>query len=134
MATNQKIIDQALSKITVVEGGDEANATDSATALDLFNQMMHEGAFKSMDFNWFTQDTLGDTAPIPKWAEGGIIAMLAVRCAPEFNARISQELYDEAKDGKQLITNTLITQKLDNADMSHLPYGGRARYNIETDS
>jgi hypothetical protein len=136
MATNQNLIDIAAGKLGVVEAGDSCNATDSATMLGVLNRMMHEWKFRSMDFNWFTQDTLGDTAPIPAWAEEGVIANLAVRAATDFRVKVSAELASESMVGKQTIATTLISQTLDNADMSHLPLGqGRLNRNsIETDS
>ena len=135
--TNQELIDAALGKIGVVEAGDNANATDSATALNVLNRLMHEWGERSMDLNWFTQDTLGDTAPLPSWAEEGVISNLAMRAASDFRVPVSSELITEATDGRRTIGNTLINQELDNANMSHLPYGeGRLRsdYNIETDN
>lgn len=136
MATNQQVIDRALYELGYHEYGASADATDSADALDAFNAMMHEWKFASKDFNWFTQDTLGDTAPIPKWAEKGVISNLAMRLATVFNIAPSQQLFNDARDSDKLITRTLISQGLDNADMSHLPYGDgrRQRYDIERDS
>jgi hypothetical protein len=134
--TNQELIDLALGKIGIVEAGDSANATDSATALGVLNRMMAEWRERSMDFNWFTQDTLGDTVPLPKWAEEGVISNLALRAASDFRVTASMELALEAAKGLRTIGNTLITQTLDNTDMSHLPMGtGRyGNYDIETDN
>ena len=136
MATNQNLIDSGLGKIGVVEAGDSANTTDSATSLGILNRMMAEWRERSLDLNWFTQDTLGDTAPIPEWAEEGVISNFAVRAATDFRVSVSQELISEATLGKRTIGNTLINQTLDNADMSHLPYGeGRLeRYDIDNDT
>jgi len=134
--TNQEIIDAALAKLGVLEKGASADATDSATALGVLNRMMHEWRERSMDFNWFTQDTLSDNAPIPVWAEEGVISNLAVRAATDFRAMVTQALFDEAVTGRRTIGNTLINQELDNTDMTHLPWGdGRlSRYDIEIDS
>ena len=134
--TNQELINLALGKIGVIEAGESANATDSSTALGVLNRMMAEWRERSMDFNWFTQDTLGDTVPIPKWAEEGVIANMAKRAATDFRVPLTAELIDEADKGRRTIGNTLITQSLDNTDMSHLPQGtGRySLYDIETDS
>jgi hypothetical protein len=136
MATNQEIIDLALAKIDVIEAGETANATDSATALGVLNRMMAEWRERSMDLNWFTQDTLGDDAPVPEWAEEAVIANLAVRAASDFTAMVTPGVMGEAMTGRRTIGNTLISQTLDNADMSHMPYGSgrQSRYNIETDS
>ena len=134
--TNQELINLALGKISIVEAGDSANATDSTTTLGVLNRMMSEWGERDMDFNWFTQDTLGDTVPIPKWAEEGIIANVAVRAASDFTVPVKPELLREADFGKRTIGNTLITQTLDNTDMTHMPLGsGRFNnYDIEIDS
>ena len=133
MATNQQVIDFALGKIGVIEAGETANATDSATTLTVLNTMMAEWRERSMDLNWFTQDTLTDTAPIPEWAEEGVKSNLAVRAATDFRANVTPALLTEAMTGRRTIGNTLISQELDNADMSHLPWGdGRtSQYDIE---
>lgn len=136
MATNQEAIDRALYELGFHEYGASADATDSADALAALNAMMHEWTNRSMDFNWFTQDTLGDTLPIPVWAESGVISNLALKLGAVFNIEPTRSCVLKAKTGRRTIGNTLITQGLDNADMTHLPMGeGReARYSIETDS
>lgn len=126
--TNQELIDLALGKIGVVEAGDSANATDSSTALGILNRMMAEWRERSMDFNWFAQDTLGDTVPLPDWAIGGVAANFAVKAASDFRVIVGNELAKEAHDGERTIGNTLISLGLDNADMSHLPQG-EGKYN-----
>ena len=47
MSTNQAVIDQALGELGIVEAGDSANATDSATALNQLNNMMDQWAESS---------------------------------------------------------------------------------------
>ena len=136
MSTNQQLIDAALGKIGVIEAGETANATDSATTLTILNQMMEEWSQRSMDFNWFTQTSLTDATPIPKWAEKGITANLAVNAASDFRVTVTPELGEEAMKGIRTIGNTLINGNLENTDMSHLPQGeGRySRYDINTDT
>ena len=135
--TNQEIITAALGKLGIVEAGDSANATDSATALGILNRMMEDwGVNPELDLNWFPQDTLSDAAPLPLFAEKGVIANLALEAAPDFRVTVGMELAMEAAKGKRNIGNAIINRDLDNADMSHLPYGeGRGeRYNIESDT
>ena len=136
MATNQNLLDRASYELGYIEYGASLDATDSAEALNVFNAMMHEWGVSSKDFNWFTQDTLGDTAPVPDWAESGVISNLAVLLGARFNVMVSNETAHKAKTGANVITRTLINQTLDNADMSHLPIGqGRySRYDIVTDN
>lgn len=133
--TNQGLINLALGKLGVIEAGETANATDSATCLGVLNRMMAEWRERDMDMDWFTQDTLDDDVPLPEWAEEAIAANVAVRAAADFRSPVTSELLTQAMDGKRTVGNTLINQELDNADMSHLPYGdGRlSRYDIESD-
>ena len=136
MATNQEIIDLALQKLGVVEKGDSADSTDSNTALGVLNRMMLEWRERDMDFNWFRQDTLTDTVPIPDWSEEGVIANLALRAATDFRTPIPPDLILEAAAGKQTIANRLINDRLTNTDMTHLPTGEgqRSLYDIDTDT
>ena len=135
MATNQNLIDLALGKLGVIEAGTSGNATDSTTVLGVLNRMMHEWGQRSMDFNWFTQDTLTDTAPVPKWAERGVIANLAFEAASDFRVPVSGELGREATEGRRTIGNTLINGALEGMDMSHLPQSTRrSGWDISSDS
>ena len=132
--TNQELIDQALQAISIVEAGNSANTTDSATALNGFNRMMAEWPHSDRDFNFPPQDTLGDTAPIPTWAEEGIISNLAVRLAPEFRVPISFDLAEKAKEGRNVITRTLMNLNVEEVDLGHLPQGQIYHSNILTDT
>lgn len=136
MPTNQQIIDRALYELGFHEYGASADSTDSGDALDALNDLMHEWKYSSKDFNWFTQDTLSDTAPLPKWAVKGVISSLGLRLATKFNITPSAQLYADAKEGEKVIARTLINLGLDNADMSHMPMGeGRRQYyDIEQDT
>lgn len=137
MSTNQEIIDQALQEIGVIEAGESADATDSATALTTLNQMMAAWHQSDKDLSWFPQDTLADTIPIPDWAEKGIVSSLAIECAAPFRVPVTAELATKAIDGENTISRTLINQSLEPIDNGNLPYGtgqyyrGR-RYNINT--
>ena len=134
MSTNQQYLDRALTAIKVLEKGQSADATDSATALAVFNQMMHSWSVSDKDFNWFTQDTLSDTAPIPDWAEEGIISNLAVRLAEPFETPVSAIVLAKADAGSRLIARTLMNLKVCKLDMRHLPQGRRPENNILTDT
>ena len=133
MSTNQQVIDNALFAGGVIEAGASANATDSASALSDFNAMMAEWGQSSKDLNWFPQDDLTATCPIPTWAERGVIANLAISLAPVFRYPVTNDLNRKANQGINVITRTLINLNLDPADMTHLPMGeGRYSSNIET--
>ena len=131
--TNQQVIDKALGELEIVEAGASANATDSADAMTVMNQMFAAWGVSDMDFNFFAQDTLGDTCPIPEWSEEGVISNLAVKLSVPFNAVVSQMLYDKALEGRNLIGRTFINLNLEGLDMTHLG-SWRNRYNISTDT
>lgn len=133
MSTNQNILDAAAYELGYIDYGASLDATDSATALSTYNDMMHEWGEGSKDFNWFTQDTLADDSPIPKWAESGIKSNLAVRLGAVFVVSVTAETAKKARDGEKVINRTLINLRLTGADMSHLP-GGMNSHRIETDT
>lgn len=121
--TNQELIDRALIELGVLGKGESADATDSADALAVLNQMMAAWRVSDKDLQFFPQDTLSDTVPIPTFAEKGVISSLAVDCAAPFNAAVTQALYDKQTEGMRVITRTLMVQKIEQADMTHLPLG-----------
>ena len=134
MSTNQQIINQALLDLQVLESGQSPTADESSDMLTLLNQMMATWAVSDRNLNFPPQDTLSDTCPIPRWAEKGVVASLAIDAAPSFQAIVSPGLSQKYIDGMNVITRTLINQKLDNTDMSHLPQGSSSyRWDINTD-
>jgi hypothetical protein len=136
MATNQQTIDRALYELGYHEYGASADATDAADALIAFNDMMAQWRHQDRDFNWFSQDTLGDTTPLPDWAQGAVQTCLAMRLSTVFNTAPSGQLVQDEVKAKRFLTNTLINLHLENTDMSHLPQGTgvTGRYDINTDS
>ena len=135
MSTVQETIDAALQKIGVIEYSDTANATDSTDALTDLNDMMAEWKVSDMDLDYFPQDDLTATMPNPDWADSAIKSNLAIKCSTTFRARVPQNVYDEAREGKNLVARTLINLNLEQADMTHLPQGeGKFGRSILTDS
>ena len=135
MSTNQQIVDRAAYELGYIEYGKNLDATDGADAMADLNAMMAEWRVSDKDLNWFSQDTLSETCPIPDWAERGVISNLAVSLGAVFNVAVSNETAIKASNGSNVIARTLINHNLEQADMSHLPQGeGRAGRNILTDT
>lgn len=134
MTTIQKTIDRAFGELGIVEGGASVGSTDAAEAMALLNQLMAEWKQSGRDFNWFPQDTLGATLPVPDWAEAGIVSNLAIKCGPAFRSPIPPDLAVKALDGMNVITRTLMNQNLIPANMEHLPQGRAQVRNILTDA
>ena len=123
MATNQEIIDDAGYELGALEYGQSFDATDSADALTAFNRMMSQWEYDGKDLNWFTQDTLGDTCPIPKWAERGVVSALAIDLGAVFNISPSPSLVVKSDDGQRFIAKVLIDLELEGLNNDHLPQG-----------
>lgn len=134
MTTIQKTIDRAFGELGIVEGGDAVGATDAAEAMALLNQMMAQWKYSGRDFNWFPQDDLTETLPVPEWAEAAVVSSLAVKCAPAFRAPITSDLAMKSADELNIITRTLMNLNLESADMTHLPFGTYTNGNILTDT
>jgi hypothetical protein len=133
--TIQELINQAFFELEIVEAGSSADATDSADAMTILNQMLAAWKVSYMDLGWFAQDDLTATSPLPEWAEEGVISNLALKLASAFNAPVSAELAVKAREGRNLIARTLINLNLEGADMSHMAQGSvNSRYNIQTDT
>lgn len=135
MSTNQSIIDKALSALGVIESSDTADATDSADALVDLNNMMAQWRVSDKDLDWFPQDDLTATIPIPDWAEDAVSMNLAVKCSTTFRSPVTPDLGRQATEGRNLVARTLINLNLDQADMTHLPQGeGRFGRSILSDT
>ena len=131
--TVQELIDQALYNLGYLEKGESADATDSADALRVLNQLLAEWEWASKDLNWFAQDTLTATLPIPAWSERAVMTGFALDLAGEFDVVPTQSLYTKFDESRQTLTNRLMNTALNPSDMSHLPRGS-GHYDIEMDS
>ncbi len=119
---NQAVIDQALGELGVLEAGSSANAIDSASALTTLNQMMSAWAQNDKDFNWFAQDDLSATCPIPDWAEEGLVSNLAIKLSAPFRSPVTIELAAKAAEGEETIVRALINYSIEPIN-ANLPYG-----------
>ena len=133
--TNQNVMDKAATKLGVIEQGASLGTTDTADVLSVLNQMMTLWRETDKDLNWFEQTDATETCPIPDWSELAVITQLAIHASTTLKAPVDQILYDEASKAMNGMMTVLINQKLDNTDMSHLPYGsGRfGLWDIDTD-
>lgn len=134
--TNQELIDRALIAANVIGAGEAGNATDSADALEMLNEMMSQWGQGAADLNWFTQDTLAETVPVPIWARSAVITNLAIAWCDEANTPAPPGLERKADKALMALKRILINRRLENTDMTHLPMGtGRTGiYDIEADN
>ena len=133
MSTNQEIINNALQELGVIESGETANATDSATVLNTLNNMMDAWREADKDLGFFPQDDLTAEAPLERWTLEGVTSNLAIEIAPNFRSPVTTDLVQKADRGERVILNRLINTDLEGADMTTMPLGRRWYYNVSTD-
>ena len=125
--TNQELINKAALELSLIESGGTLDATESADAMDILNRMMSQWRVSSKDVQYFPQDTLSDTTPIPDWAEQAVIVCLAGKMASSFGGVINQTLAIEIKEGLRLVEREVLKANLESANMSHMPQGSGKR-------
>lgn len=123
MTTNIQLIEGALRDLNVISEVDSASAEQGSYGLRKLNQLMEFWKGESIDVGWFAQTSTTATAPIPDWMEMAVEAALAVLIAPKYGATVSPELAVIADNAVSAVRRKLISEDLDNADMSHLPRG-----------
>ena len=140
MATNQEILDQAAIELGKINEGESLDTTaggEADQALQAMNDMLEEWRIRDIDINWFVQDTLTATCPIPSWSRSGIVSNVAVALGATFDITPSQLALLKADQGRKAIAHVIFNQHLDQGqDMSHLNRGAGNRHgwDIETDT
>jgi hypothetical protein len=123
MSTNLQIIEDALRDINVISEIESASPEQGQHGLRKLNQMMEASKEMGVDIGWFSQTLTTATAPIPDWAELGITAGLSIAMAPKYGASISVEIASIADTFTSMIQRKIISERMKNADMSHMPTG-----------
>ena len=138
MTTIIEIIEDALREINVISEVDSASDEQGSYGLRKLNQQMALWQERDIDnLGWFPQDDTTNSSPIPDYAELAVVTSLAVALAPKYGASVSPELAAVAAGSMNTLLRKSISEKLDNADMSHMPVGtgnAEGRYDIERDS
>lgn len=99
MSSGTSIIHDALKKIGVYSVAQKPQEESITTARDMLNGMIQEWLTQGIDMKVMPLSAPGDELNEPADARNGIIANLAVLCAPDFNAPVSLGLNNEAKRG-----------------------------------
>lgn len=124
MSTNLQVITDALRGLNVIDETETPSAEQGVHCLRQMNQMLAQWKeVDGIDLGYFEQSSTAATCPIPAWAEMGVAGKLALRVASDYGAEVSMGTAAKADDGYSAILRVLINQKLEGADMSHLPQG-----------
>ena len=100
MATATEISQRALKRLAVVTAGETAAAIDVQDATEALNAMI-----AAWEAEWLS----GDTLPLDPRFEQGIIAMLAVRLAPDYGITPSPVLLRDADRGEENLRAAFFT-------------------------
>lgn len=136
MSTNLQVITDALRGLNVIDETETPSAEQGSFCLRQLNQML--ATWKDadgIDLGYFEQSSTAATCPVPAWAETGVWGKLALRVAGQFGAQVPIGTAAAAMEGYDTILRVLTNQKLEGADMSHLPQGSGSYgsgYNILT--
>jgi len=137
MATNLEIISDALRELNVIAEIDTPSAEQGTHGLRKLNEMLEAWTENDIELGYFKQTSTSDDCPIPAWAERGVKAKLAIDLASTYGATVSLELATKANEGYQTILRRCISDKLEPANMNHMPIGQGhygAGWDINSDS
>jgi hypothetical protein len=122
MTTNAVLISDTLKLLGVIGISQTASSAQGSHALRVLNQMMETWDEDGIKLGWFEQTTTVDDAPIPKWAEKGVISKLAQALSATYPASSMQPwVYDDTQNGYDTILRIHVQPEA--ADMSHMPLG-----------
>ena len=131
------VINRALREINVIAENQNASSEQGSQCLAKLNELLEMWKEVNIDFGWYEQSSTSGTAPIPDYARTAVATNLAVLCASQYGASVSQELVSVADRTYSFLLSKFQREALDNVDMSHLPEGSGhfgTRYDISTDS
>lgn len=124
MTANSTIISDALKLLGVIARGQSLPAEEGADALRALNQMLERWTEDGIELGYFAQtDTTAD-CPIPQWAEQGVTSKLAQRLTADYPASQPPAwIFNDDENGYGTIRRKAMLEKLEGADMSHMPSG-----------
>lgn len=133
-----KLIDGALREINVIAENQNASPEQGNQCLEKLNELLEMWKEVGIDFGWYEASSTAGDAAIPDYARTAVRTNLAILCASQFGASVSQELVAVADRTYGFLLSKFQREQLDNRDFSHMPAGsgkfGDGQYDINTDS
>lgn len=121
--TNADLIGDSLRELTVISEIQTPSAEQYAHALRKLNQLMAKWLEDGIDLGFFPQTSASDLCPIPDYAELGVTLHLAIACASNYGATVSQELGASAMSAYDTIVRTAVNAALPIGRMVNRPHG-----------
>lgn len=133
--TNLDVINGALREINVIAENQNASSEQGSQCLAKLNEMLELWKEVGIDFGWFEQSSTAGSAPIPDYARTAVRTSLAILCASQYGASVSQELVAVADRSYGMLLSKSQREQLDNTDMGHMPRGsGHYGYGYDINS
>lgn len=124
MTTNIAVLTDALRLLGVVGETETPSADQGAHALVRLNRMLAQWTEDDIELGYFAQTLTTDTCPIPDWAERGVISKLAQDLRATYpSSSLDPSVHDDSQNGFGTILRRAVLEKIEPADMSHLPMG-----------
>lgn len=132
MTTNVALITDSLRLLGVIAEGESPSAEQGAHALGRLNRMIEAWTEIDIDLGWFKQSAITATAPIPEWAEMGVISKLAQDLYAFYpSGDLSGWVLRDEENGFGTILRKAMLKRLKPADMRQMPMGeGRFRRGV----
>lgn len=132
--TNADLIADSLRELNVISEIQTPSAEQYAHALRKLNQMLAKWLEDGIEFGFYPQTLASDTCPIPDYAETGVTLALAISCASNYGATVSQELGATAASAYDTILRTAMNARLPVGRMLNRPAatGDRTFWDITT--
>src|SRR5688500_10224862 len=100
MATNIALITDALRLLGVIGETESPGPEQGSHALGRLNRMVEQWTEDGIELGWYEQALPTDEAPLPKWAERGVISKHAQDLRPFYPASsLDPSVYDDAQNG-----------------------------------
>lgn len=132
MATNLDLISASLRLCKVLAETETASAEQGETALGVLNRMLEAWTENDIELGWYEQSDTAADAPLPKWAEMGVISKLAqIQSGIYDDAVLPQWVWDNNLNGYGMLARKCMVEGMQPANNDHMPMGsGRRRGSI----
>lgn len=102
MTKAQDIVRGSLKRLGVIDSHEEPSSQDAADTLAALNRMLNSWAGRGVDVGHMDLTSFAEF-PLDATFEDPVIALLAVRVAPDFNEPVSAQLKEDAVDGWYIV-------------------------------
>ena len=102
MATVRNIVTRSLRRVNITDAGEEASARDADAALEAYNELFFAWVSEGVDTSPAVLG-LDDTFPLATKHERGVIALLGIRLADDYDEEVTPILARDADTGWRML-------------------------------